>query len=54
MKAYGQYVLYREKDFSKSIENLQKEIAANKSSITEVKETVDFLNGEIGNTVSRN
>ena len=54
MKAYGQYVLYKEKDFSKSIENLQKEIAGNKSSITEVKETVDFLNGEIGNTVSRN
>lgn len=54
MKAYGQYALYREKDFSKSIENLQKEIAGNKSSITEVKETVDFLNGEIGNTVSRN
>ena len=54
MKAYGQYILYKEKDFSKSIENLQKEIAGNKSSITEVKETVDFLNGEIGNTVSRN
>lgn len=54
MKAYGQYVLYRRKDFSKNISELGKEIASNKSSITDIKKNIDSLNGSIKNTISRN
>ena len=44
MKAYGQYVLYRRKDFSKNISELGKEIASNKSSITDIQKNIDSLN----------
>lgn len=54
MKAYGQYVLYRRKDFSKNISELGKEIASNKSSITDIQKNIDSLNGSIENTISRN
>ena len=54
MKAYGQYVLYRIKDFSKNISELGKEIASNKSSITDIQKNIDSLNGSIKNTISRN